>query len=50
MKQGIIHNQNYGSVVEVNNFREERSLKPASEVDLELFSSHLLPENRIFVR
>ena len=45
-----IHNEKCGPAVEVNNFREEKSLKAASEVDLELVSTHFLPENRIFVR
>jgi len=40
MEQNFIHNLEYGSAVEVNNFREDKSLKTVSEVDLAFFSSH----------
>ena len=39
-----IHNEKCGPAVEVNNFREEKSRKPASEIDLESVSSDSLPK------
>jgi len=50
MEQNFIHNLEYGSAVDVNNFREDKSLKTVSEVDLAGFQRGMRRKERIFVR